>query len=161
MSTDDIDDIYEHLSKYEQLIGVRSPPLRGPAHVRPTPAEYVRKHKKPLVVLPGRESFAFSFKWHYVFILAGIFFAAIGLFVLVGGISTLGTGGNAYAGEVSVACGLTAYSVGLVVLIVSAGTIVKQKAESSVRKNLEEIREQNRIIIELLGKITSELIFGF
>jgi len=159
MSTDDIDDIYEHLSKYESLIGVR-PQKREPEKARASQEAYGRRHKKPLVIIPKRESFALSLKWQSVVVLAGIIFAVIGLIAIVRGISTLGTAG-AFTGELAVAGGLVAYSLGLVAFILATGNILKRRSESSMQKNLEEIREQNRVIIELLRKITNELIFGF
>jgi len=159
MSIDDIDDIYEHLSQYEKLIGVR-PSQREPDKMRATPEEYGRKHKKPLILLPRSGAFATSLWLQFVIIALGTFLSALGLAGLFWGIGALG-GGNAFTGEVSATGGLVAYSIGLILIIVGTGTLLKRRSESSMQKNLEEIREQNRIIIELLRKITSELIFGF
>ncbi|HVP96127.1 hypothetical protein [Methanoregula sp.] len=159
MSTDDIDDIYEHLSKYESLIGVR-PSQREPGKARVSQEAYGRRHKKPLVLLPKREAFTLSLRWQSAVVLAGILFAVTGLVFIVGGISTLGSG-NISTGELTVTGGLVVYSLGLVAFIFGTGNILKGRSESSMQKNLEEIREQNRIIIELLRKITNELIFGF
>ena len=159
MSIDDIDDIYEHLSQYEKLIGVR-PSCREPDTPRATPEEYGRKHKKPLILLPRNEGFSSSLRWQFVVIALGIFLSALGLAGLFQGIGALGSG-NAFTGEITATGGLAAYSIGLILIIVGTGTLLKRRSESSMQKNLEEIREQNRIIIELLRRITSELIFGF
>jgi hypothetical protein len=160
MSLDDIDDIYDHLSRYEKLIGMR-PLQREPEKAQVFPEDYGRKHKKPLILLPGRESFTISLRWQSVIIVAGISLASLGLAGVIWGISVPGGGGGVFAREMFVAGGLSAYSLGLAAIIVGTGNILKRKAESSLQKNLDEIQEQNRIIIELLGKITSELIFGF